>query len=431
VCNVRLVRLGAETSKVGADVRAALASWGPTDSVLGGIALLGITVADRPIEALLLLPRGVLVVVGVDLPDPAMRLDAPLTGQWKADGWPLVRPDGAVNPAAEAQLAGAAVARLLQDGRTEPVPVGTVIAVGPYFSQVVQPTVDLHRGVRVLHPQPKSLLAAVRELAVHERACSVEQARALLAALAGTEITPTVADLTAEGFPDVVARDMASARTTLLPKITEPPRAPRPRQSGGPNRWLPVGALILLGVLLITGIVLAAVSSSGHDAPALALTPTSTAQPSKVADVTVNGVRFSPQGFQQDQNCAAHAYGDVQVWLSQHTCQTMARSLYQTALGGRTAAVAQTVVSFADATTAKAFAVAAGTPGGGGVDDLVKDGQGWPGGPKTFDDAAYSVTAANTSVRLIEVVWIGQPSSPTDPNLTKLAGAALGLPAVP
>ena len=51
----------------------------------------------------MVLPRGVLVIAGVDLPDPAMRLDAPLTGAWKTDGWPLVRPgDRAPNPAAEA-----------------------------------------------------------------------------------------------------------------------------------------------------------------------------------------------------------------------------------------------------------------------------------------------------------------------------------------
>lgn len=77
---MRLVRLGAETSRVGADVRAALVSWGRADTVLGGIALLGVTPTGcpRPVEAVILLPRGVVVVVGVDLPDPAVRLEAPL-----------------------------------------------------------------------------------------------------------------------------------------------------------------------------------------------------------------------------------------------------------------------------------------------------------------------------------------------------------------
>jgi hypothetical protein len=410
-----------------------MASWGPTDTVLGGIALLGLTVSGRPLEAVLLLPRAIVVVVGVDLPDPAMRLDAPLTGQWKADGWPLVRPDGAINPSGEAQSATAAVGQLLQQGRTEPVPVGTVIAVGPYFEQVVQPTVDLTRGTRVLHPQPKPMLAAVRELATYDRPCTVEQARDLLAVLAGPQLQPTVSDLTDEGFRDVVARDMASARTTLLPKITDAPvsRPKKPRKPGaGRTRWLPVGALVLLGVLLITGIV-AAISSSSGATSAASPTTSPPRQPSKVADVTVNGVRFSPQGSVQSQDCATHAYGDVQVWLGQHACLTMARSLYETTVGGQPAAVAQTVVGFADAATAKSFAGVANTPGSGGINDLVKDGQGWAGGPSSFDNAAYAVSTANTSVRLIEVVWIGKLSSPTDPHLTQLATEASGLPAVP
>lgn len=430
---MRLVRLGAETSRVGADVRAALASWGPTDSVLGGVALLGITVAGRPIEAVLLLPRGVLVVVGVDLPDPAMRLDAPLTGPWKADGWPLVRPDGAVNPSGEAQVAAASVGQVLHAGRTEPLPVSTVIAVGPFFSQVVQPTVDLHRGVRVLHPQPKSLLAAARELAVYDRPCSVEQAREVLRALAADTVAPTVAELTAEGFKDAVTQDVASARTTLLPKIAGSARPPaRPdKPSAGSTRWLPIGALVLLGVLLITGISVAIASSDHGPTPAIGPTATTVTQPSKVADVTVDGIRFTPQGSVQGQDCVAHAYGDVQVSLTQHPCITMARSLYETTVGGQRAALAQTVVNFADAATATAFAAVANTPGSGGVNDLVKDGQGWPGGPKSFDNAAYSVSTAGASARIIEVVWIDRAAAPTDPGLTHLATEATGLPAVP
>ena len=429
---MRLVRLGAETSQVGADVRAALASWGPTESVLGGLALLGATVAGRPIEAVLLLPRGVLVVVGVDLPDPAMRLEAPLTGPWKADGWPLVRPDGAVNPSGEAQVAAASVGQLLHAGKAEPLPVSTVIAVGPFFNQVVQPTVDLHRGVRVLHPQPKTLLAAARELAVYDRPCSVDQVREVLKALTGDQVTPTVAELTGEGFRDVVTQDVASARTTLLPKIADSPVPPRPStQPAGRTRWLPIGALVLLGVLLITGISVAIASSNHAATPSAAATTTTVTQPSKVADVTVNGVRFTPQGSVQGQDCATHAYGDVQVWLTQHPCVTMARSLYETTVGGQPAAIAQTVVNFADAATAAAFATEANTAGSGGINDLVKEGQGWPGGPKSFDNAAYAVSTASTSVRLIEAVWIGKTSSPADPTLTQLARSASGLPAVP
>src|SRR5690606_4675519 len=119
-----------------------------------------------PLDALIVLPRAVLVVVGVDLPSPALRLEAPLRGPWKVDGWSLTRHDGASSPAEEALAATRAVTSRLQEVRAEPLPVCTVIAVGPYVERVVQPTSDIHRGVRVLHPKPSSLLSAVRELAI-------------------------------------------------------------------------------------------------------------------------------------------------------------------------------------------------------------------------------------------------------------------------
>lgn len=100
---MRLVRLQRQQSRVADDVRAALASLGRGSTVIGGIALVGVgTVTERPIEAVVLLPHGVIIVIGVDLPDPALRLEAPLGAPWKADGWPLVADDDAVNPATEA-----------------------------------------------------------------------------------------------------------------------------------------------------------------------------------------------------------------------------------------------------------------------------------------------------------------------------------------
>ncbi|HEX4225234.1 MAG TPA: hypothetical protein VHZ97_22920 [Pseudonocardiaceae bacterium] len=426
---MRLVRLGTETSRVGVDLRAALSSWGRNDTVLGGIALLGLRPpsTELPVDAVLLVPRGVLVIVGVDLPDPAMRLDAPLAGQWKTDGWPLVRPDGVINPAGEALGAAAAVARQLQASRVEPVPVTTIIAVGPFVGQVMQPTTDLHRGVRVLHPQAKTLLTAVRELATYDRPCTVDQAQQLLKALAGDQVTLSTAELTAEGFPDVVSKDLATQSTTLIPKIADadpPPRPePRPRRPGL-QRWLPIGAAVLLGALLIAGIGVALASSGGSDAPSSAGSSSS----AKPTPVTVHGAAFMPQSSAQDSTCAGSAYGDVQVWLTTHNCQ-LDRSLYSTVVNGQPVAVAVAVLNFTDPTSASSFASVANAPGSGSITDLVAEGKGWAGGPKSFNNAVYSVTAQGSTVRLVEVVWIKKASQPTDSALKKIAGYATQLPA--
>jgi hypothetical protein len=432
---VRLVRCGAEASQVGADVRAALSSWGPADSVLGGIALLGVTPVGGPgpVEAVLVLPKGVVVVVGVDLPDPALRLDAPLNAQWRADGWPLVRGDGAVNPAEEALNAAKAVTTALQTRSLAPIPVSTIVAVGPYVGQVVQSTGDLHQDVRVLHPDPKSMLTATRELAHADRPCSVEQARTLIAELLGREVPMLVGEVAAEGFADEVTADLASASTTILPKITDQTALSGKRRGAlvkwpgrravppGRQRWVSLAALGLIGGLLITAIAIA-FGSGGGTAPARA------ADRPAAPPVTVGGVRFQPEASAVATDCASHAYGDTQVWLTGHVCTRLVRSVYETEAAGRQAAVAVAVLTFADQPTAAAFADVANTPGSGGITDLVKDGHGWAGGPRSFDDAAYSVTVRDTLVRLTEVVWSSGPSDPGDAVLHRLAATSAGLP---
>ncbi len=436
---MRLVRFGAETSLIGADVRAALASWGAADTVLGGIALLGVTPlgCPRPVEAVIVVPKGVVVVVGVDLPDPAVRLDAPLDGQWKADGWPLVREDGAVNPAGEALAAARAVASALEAHRVAPIPVSTIVAVGPYVSQVVQSTADLNQGVRVLHPEPKSMLAALRELAVAQRPCSVDQAGQLLAELIGDQSPMLVGEIAAEGFADEVTSDLASASTTLLPKITDRTQLTRRPQRPGPlgrwrsmppgsrPRWLPLAALGLLVVVAAAAIGVA-LGNAGGDAPARAADqPPAPPEPHQLVE---SGVAFRPRGSATATDCADSAYGDVQVWLTRNPCMSMVRSVYQTSAGNRPAAVALVVVTFADDATATAFGTQARTPGGGGITDLVADGHHWPGAPASFDDAAYTVTVQGTAVRLTEVVWTTGTSSPADPALQRLAAVSAALP---
>lgn len=182
---MRLVRLERQQSRVADDIRAALASLGRGSTVVGGIALIGVgTVTDRPVEAVVLLPHGVIIVIGVDLPDPALRLEAPLGAEWKADGWPLVADDDAINPATEAldlsQVCESRIAELVPGT----APVGTIVAVGPYVETVDQPASDLAGPVRVLHPTPTTMLAAAVSLATAHRPRSVDQVRALIRGLA-------------------------------------------------------------------------------------------------------------------------------------------------------------------------------------------------------------------------------------------------------
>ncbi|MCT2584155.1 hypothetical protein [Actinophytocola gossypii] len=420
---MRLVRLGDESSKVGADVRAALASWGRGDHVVGGVALIGPPPGDTPpgVDAVVLLPRGVLVVAGVDLPDPAMRLDAPLTGQWKTDGWPLTRADGVVNPATEVTEAIAAITRHLEQADVEPLPVGTVIAVGPYVSQVHQPTSDLLRGVRVLHPEPGKLLTAARELATHPRPCTVAQARAILHALAPGNATLAGLDLAAEGFADTAAPGLSTASTTLIPKVPARPPAAAARRSGQLH-WLPVSAAVLVAMLLLTGIVYAVASSGGDDQRAAG--PTTT-PPSAVE---VEGQDFVPAGTVSDTDCAAHAYGDVQAWLERNRCGELVRMRFESTADGKRAAVMVAVLRFPESVLAEELRTVVDTPGSGAITDPATEDEPWPHGDEpAFESAAYASDLEGSSLKLAQAVWMDAPSTPDDEDLTRLATLALDI----
>lgn len=431
---MRLVRLGEPPSEVSADIRAALATWGAGNAVLGGFGLLGVQPPGcPPVDAIVVLARGVLVVVGVDLPDPAVRLEAPLDDRWAIDGWPLTRQDGVVNPAAEALRTSAAVAARLQAMRAEPLPVSTVIAVGPYVAQVVQPSGDLHRGVRVLHPAATTLLAAARELATCDRPCTADAAIRLVAAL-GVD-SAAVGDPLSEGFPDTATSPLATASTMLIPRVPAkpgaapsyptappashpvpplPPTSPARRNN---QRRLAFLAVAVIALLLLAGVVVAVSSAHGADESA----PT--------VNAVVAGTTFGRRALVRDTDCAGHAYGDLRVWLGQHPCTSMRRALYGTTASGRRVAIAVSVVDFPDAATAQGFQQAADSASAGGIIDLVRDGHRPPDTPASFDNAAYASGREATEVRTALAVWTEGGSKPDDPALRQLAGQALQLPA--
>ncbi|GAA3438476.1 hypothetical protein [Kutzneria kofuensis] len=386
---MRLVRLGDAQSAVAADVKAALASWGGGDAVLGGVALAGYLPPGRPrpVDTILLLPNAVVVIAGVDLPDPAMRLDAPVTGQWKIDGWPLVGPDPTVNPAAEAVGVAEAVAEAVRDTG---LPVRLILAVGPYVGQVTQPQMDLDRGIRVLHPMPTTLLAAVRDVAGSAPALTAEQAGGLLIHLCPDERF-TTDELIAEGF--AVAKAAPA----------EPPARKR-------RRWLPIGAAALIGALAV-GSIVAALATTGGSAPA---TPQAAAGYTKIATVD------------DGSHCAEHAYGDVQVWLSRNQCVDLRRWSYRAEDTGTPAGVAVAEIRFVGPEPAAEFQSLAEQPGTGGITELVKE-RPWPGGPASFDRAAFTSNRAGGTVRLVETVWIGRPSAADDPALRAIAERTLNL----
>ncbi|WP_410580240.1 hypothetical protein [Amycolatopsis sp. lyj-108] len=480
---MRLVRLAQQPSRVAEDVRAALASLGRGSNVVGGVALVGASPVDgRPVEAVVVMPKGVLIVIGVDLPDPALKLEAPLGGPWKADGWPLVHGDTSINPATDALSLSAACTHKIADVAPGAGPIGTIIAVGPYVETVDQPAADLAGSVRVLYPTATTMLAATVSLATAPRPRSVQQARELIAALAPDAPPMPEEMLLGEGFsafsddePTVIrenplvaiaqtvpvqhpgkakrpakpavppvkpvpaappvqpAQQAVAAKPAPPARQTPPPAAapaePSPKKSHQSKtvKWLPVAAIGLLIVLLVAAI---SVASGGDDTASTQTPPppTPASSPPPPSSSAVENIQFTSRASAADQKCASHAYGDVQSSLQQTSCAGVKRASFASSIDGRAAAVTIAVVEFPNTEQATAFKAAADTPGGGGILDLATETNQWQGDVPVFEGAAYQSSLDGKSVRLVQVVWVPGPSTADDPGLVRGAKAALELP---
>lgn len=432
---MRLVRLGQEPTTVGADIRAAVSVWGQGVEVLGGVALFGCTPPGcrRPLDAVLVLPRGVIVVQGVDLPEPALKLEAPLHTPWTVDGWPLVRSEGGVNPGMDALETASALARVLQSRGVEPLPVTTIVAVGPYVQQVTQPTDDLHRGVRVIHPSTTSMRAAARELATYEHDCRVEPARHLLRTL-DSHAELGVTELSAEGFPDSVTPDLASAQTMLIAKVTDSDAAgsrtsatARPATgastpAGGSERVRTPLLQRRATVIALAVVLLVLIGVAGF--VAMGMAPSDTRDAS-AATVRVDGVGFTRETRRTGTDCAGHAFGDVQAWLAAHPCGGLTRSAYTATVAGRPALVAVTRVRLNDARSAGHLRDLLTTPGTGGVHPTTTAAAGSRLSPGS---AARAVAARGETVRITLAAWRDRASTPGEVRLRSLAERALRLP---
>jgi hypothetical protein len=206
------VRCAEPPSRIGTDLRAMLTAIGPGDDVLGGVALLGLRLPglNLIIDAVLVLPRGVIVMSGIDLPGPALRLDAPNNGPWRVDGWRLVRPG---SPTSGALAAASAVGARLEAPGAPDLPLSAVLAVGPYVRDVVRPDGDAGRAPIVLHPTPRLLVRTATRLSGAPHRCDVTTAGVLLGLLApGHGVTAEI--LAAEGF----AAHRAAGQQRLNPK---------------------------------------------------------------------------------------------------------------------------------------------------------------------------------------------------------------------
>lgn len=437
---MRLIRIGEPRSRVADDIRAGLTALGRGDTVVGGIALVDLTPhgCAAPIDAVLLSPYGVLIVVGVDLPGPTMRLEAPLHAQWKADGWPLVGSGTAVNPASGMLASADQLAQRLLEVTNGSLRLGVILAVGPYVDSATIPDAGPDGAVRALFPTPNRLREAITELLPDTTVpLTVAQARAILRAIEPE--TPIQPDglLKQEGFLDGPGGGswqqgevtMNLPALSSVPAVGSPaarrlPPQPADRESGKKKRrssrarWFPITAIALLLAVLMAAIA-AAAGESDADAGSEEKPPIRHA---------ITGVRFTQVAAKQDPSCEQNAFGDVQASLERVPCSGMHLGSYLAELNGKRAAVSIAVIRFATSEQAAQLKRLADTPGTGGTVDLASETGDWSDEEPNFDNATYRSEATGGKVRIVRAAWLDDITQPHDKLLARIAETAYQVP---
>jgi hypothetical protein len=227
-----------------------------------------------------------------------------------------------------------------------------------------------------------------------------------------------------------------------------PPVAPTVRVDGTPpvetevspspgRRWLLVAAAA--AVLLVAAVV-AGVNLLGGG-PEGSSTGPGTVASSPVAEVPpegpvagdtadLDGRTFTAQAVDLVDSCRSHAYGQVAEFFAAADCTGLSRALWGTQLEGRAVVVSVSRVRMPDTASARDLQSLTDTSGTGNVNDLLREGVRYPGGPEGLSGSEYASAVSGPVVTVVEASWV-QEGAGEAAEIDAVADSALALETPP
>ena len=225
------------------------------------------------------------------------------------------------------------------------------------------------------------------------------------------------------------------------PPAWSPPGSPTSSDDDEERSWTARrGLLVALGALAIVvlGVVvgLSVFGGNGEDAadPGAAGASSSAAeapagpQPGDTADV--QGQSYTAQVVDRVDSCQDHAYGRVAEFLAATNCTGLSRALWATQVDGKAVVVSVSRVQMPDTAAARSLQDLADTTGTGNVNDLLREGKGYAGGPRELAGAEYASAVSGPVVTIVESSWV-EPGAGDAATVDAIADAGLGLETPP
>jgi hypothetical protein len=140
----------------------------------------------------------------------------------------------------------------------------------------------------------------------------------------------------------------------------------------------------------------------------------------------VEGVTFTAQAVDTTDSCQGRAYGEVAAFFAAADCTGLSRALYATQVEGRPVVVSVARVRMPDTATARDLQALTDTTGTGNVNDLLREGVRYSGGPEQLSGAEYASAVSGPTVTIVESSWV-QPDAGDSAALDRVAASALVL----
>jgi hypothetical protein len=194
--------------------------------------------------------------------------------------------------------------------------------------------------------------------------------------------------------------------------------------------WLAVSLIVLIGLLTF----------DGHRWPNQPAGSPTTGTPNAAASSTAAGSNppaspSSPTGLvaagwvlraSDDQaDCVAHSYGQVQVFFTRTPCSSVRRSLFSTERNGRAVVVAASTVSFDSPSKAADFLRLVTADGTGNINDLLREGTRYPSSPSKLPSAGFASRQDGLRVLVAEAAFVEGRSDSQDAGLRAMARQAV------
>ncbi|MEO7262516.1 MAG: hypothetical protein ABI047_14875 [Jatrophihabitantaceae bacterium] len=200
--------------------------------------------------------------------------------------------------------------------------------------------------------------------------------------------------------------------------------------------WLAVSLIVLVGLLTFGGHRSSNKPSNAPPASLSTAAASTTAAGSTAASSAAAGSPSSSatgqapagwllRGSDDQSNCAAHSYGQVQVFFARTPCSSVRRSLFSMEQDGRSVVVAASAVTFDSPERAAGYLALVTSDGTGNVNDLLREGTRYPGSPSKLPPAAFASRQDGVRVLVAEAAFVQGSSGYQDATLQAAARRAV------